>query len=149
MPDRPSWDETWFEVVRAFERRSTCARRAVAAVIVSADNRFLGEGYNGVAAGLPHCAEEMHFRCPRWDAPPKVDGCEAVHAEANALVRCISLDRAWTIYVTSAPCVPCMKLLLSTPIVRVAFREDPGIYEAARDLWLRSRRDRRWDHVGG
>ncbi|HEX6989232.1 MAG TPA: dCMP deaminase, partial [Bacillota bacterium] len=47
---RPSWDEYFMGLAEAVAARSTCARRAVGAVIVR-DRRILATGYNGSPPG--------------------------------------------------------------------------------------------------
>ena len=49
--------------------RSTCCRRNVGCVLLDARGHVLATGYNGVAAGLPHCNEERW--CPEGADPKK------------------------------------------------------------------------------
>lgn len=116
--------------------RSTCARRAVGCVLLNDRGHILATGYNGVAAGLPHCAEGDHV-CPGVGAPSgtQLDGCHAIHAEQNALLQCRDVYAIDTCYVTCSPCMTCTKLLLNTSTRRIVFAEqypDSG----ARDLWV-------------
>jgi dCMP deaminase len=135
--NRPSWDDTWMEIVAAKAKRSTCARRAVGCVIVSADNKILATGYNGVQSDAPHC--NAGHPCAGANALSGIalDDCEAVHAEQNALWMCSHPERMHTIYVTASPCYNCTKLLLNTPIARVVFAERYAHDEAAQKLWTR------------
>jgi dCMP deaminase len=65
-----------------------------------------------------------------------LDLCEATHAEANALLQCRDPDLISACYVTTAPCVSCVKLLVNTGCRRVVFEDD---YAASGErLWLSS-----------
>jgi dCMP deaminase len=147
-------------VARVIARRSTCLRRAVGCVLVDARGHVLATGHNGVAAGEPHCNEAIYddrvgtivsshpaypHACPGATAPSgtALDACRAVHAEANALLQCRDVWAIDTCYVTTAPCVSCIKLLKSTGCRRVVYLDDyPQAAEAGR-LWL-SGTERTW-----
>jgi dCMP deaminase len=129
---RPDWDEYFMAIARAVSTRATCRGIAVGAVITR-DNRILSTGYNGPPAGFPNCIDQGCCyggvdNCTQSSAPSR-----AVHAEANAIAYAarfgIATDGA-TIYVTSEPCVACLKLILSAGIVRVVYA-DP--WEGNRD----------------
>jgi len=52
------WDARWIGEARERATWSTCLRRQVGAVLVSAHSkRRAGEGYNGSAQNTPHCSE--------------------------------------------------------------------------------------------
>lgn len=145
---RASIDEYLMRIAETVATRSTCLRRAVGCVLVDSQNRVLSTGYNGVARGQPHCNELPESRecdpatghhlyphaCPGATAPSgsDLDRCEAIHAEQNALVQCRDVDAAATAYVTTCPCPSCFKLLLSSGVRRVVYRDPyPGS-----DGWL-------------
>src|SRR3546814_1170368 len=69
-----------------------------------------------------------------------LDGCEAIHAEQNALLQCKDVREIHTCYCTASPCVTCTKLLLNTGCMRVVFMEEYP-HPAARDLWTRAGRE--------
>lgn len=105
---------------RIFQR---CVRRNYMAIIVSADGRIVGTGYNGAPAGMPHC----DVACPHRDEPPdtRLQPCIAVHAEANALLFSdITERRGGTLYVNGTPCGDCSKLIVSSGISRVVYLAD-------------------------
>ena len=147
---RPTWDETWMEVVRAMERRSTCVRRSVGCVIVSYDNKILSSGYNGVASGQPHCNEGHLCTAVNVPSGTDLDGCSAVHAEINALIACENVRRAKTVYVSASPCVSCVKAIMPTSIRRIVFAEEYP-QPRAKELWLAmnsgNRSERMWVHL--
>ena len=54
---RPSRDEWAMKLALLTAQRATCCRRQVGCVLLNARGHVLATGYNGVAAGLPHCNE--------------------------------------------------------------------------------------------
>jgi len=111
---RVSKHETYMRIAEVIAWRGTCARRKVGCVLVDGRDRIMSTGYNGVASGLPHCNEG--HTCSGATAPSgeRLDDCEAIHAEQNAI---LLLSDPWAVksaYVTVSPCVSCMKLLLGT-----------------------------------
>ena len=96
-------------------------------VITDKEGIVLSTGFNGVPKGRYHCNEG--HPCPDHDAASgtKLDGCFAVHAEQNALIYLQDHNRARNIYVTTFPCMHCLKMLLNTNIDKIYYREDyPG-----------------------
>ena len=149
---RPDKDSYFLSMAELVATRSTCIRRAVGCVLVDARGHVLSTGYNGVAAGLPHCNHyvplsitPMPHRC--FGAFPTgggdLDGCDAVHAESNALLQCSDVYRIHTCYATLSPCIPCTKLLMNTGCTRIIFIEEYLKQPRAKALWL-SRGDRMW-----
>lgn len=68
----------------------------------------------------------------------RLDECQAIHAEQNALLQCRDVWEIKTAYVTCSPCMHCLKLLLNTSCSRLVFNH---IYdERALSLWERSGR---------
>lgn len=148
-PDKVEWAMGLAAIVSA---RSTCLRRAVGCVLLDAEGRVLSTGYNGRAAGLKHCnkfdpmangiddAQYPHAcsgACA--ESGQDLDACDAVHAEANALLQCSDVLRLHTCVVTTAPCVSCTKMLLNTPCQRVVWH---SFYPASgRTLWKRLGRE--------
>lgn len=156
---RPSKENGWSEVALVISRWSTCHRLPVGCVLVDEAGLILSTGYNGRAAGLPHCNEsgidadvmsnwELKFphRCKNSDAPiGKPNGCESIHAEQNALMQCSDVRRIKVCYVTHSPCLSCVKMLLNTGCRRIVFTTDyPS--GGARELWEGAGRG--WIHRG-
>lgn len=56
---RPSKDQWAISLAQVTAARATCLRRQVGCVLLNARGHVLATGYNGVAAGLPHCSEEV------------------------------------------------------------------------------------------
>lgn len=150
---RPSRDEWALRLAMLTALRSTCCRRQVGCVLLSARGHVLATGYNGVAAGLPHCNQHdpfeptgFPFACEGAVAKSgtNLDGCEAIHAEQNALLQCRDVYAIETCYVMASPCMTCTKLLLNTGCQRIVFLEDYPHNEAGK-LWTRA--GRAWERL--
>lgn len=152
---RPGLDDWYLDLARLVASRSTCVRRAVGCVLVNARNQVLATGYNGVAAGSPHC-NEVATELVRDDVTGRdyltqvypnrccgaaatsgqdLDACDAIHAEQNALLQCHDVYAIETCYVTVSPCVTCAKLLLNTGCQRIIAVELYPSHGRARELW--------------
>lgn len=73
-----------------------------------------------------------------------LDGCQAIHAEQNALLQCRDVYAIHTAYVTASPCMTCVKLLLNTSCERIVYVEEYP-HSAARDLWTGAGRS--WEQL--
>lgn len=137
---RPSRDEVYTRMAVEFAQRSTCVRRSVACVLVDVRGDFLAMGHNGVASNQPHCNEGRP--CPGAEAASGADlhMCRAIHAEANALIRCRDPWSIDTAYCTTFPCADCVDLLLNTSCRRIVFLERYPRIEESIQRWQRSRR---------
>lgn len=105
-------DDTFMSMAWSIANHSTCSRLNVGAALVK-DNRMFAMGYNGVAAGEPHCYHIADEPCAR-----------AVHAEANAVVSAARLGASTvgaTAYVTHTPCLSCAGMLINAGITRVVW----------------------------
>lgn len=147
---RPSRDEWAMKLALLTAQRTTCCRRAVGCVLLNARGHVLATGYNGVAAGLPHCNQEVEevlhdglagvvfkpHACSGANAPSgqSLDACQAIHAEQNAMLQCRDVYAIHTAYVTASPCMTCVKLLLNTTCERIVFVEEYP-HPEARKLW--------------
>ena len=157
---RPNREEWALQLAKDISTRATCLRRSVGCVLMNSRGEILATGYNGVAAGLPHCNEEriIHANvsteqdttvydnaCPGANSPSgtNLDACEAVHAEQNALLQCHDVYEIETCYVTVSPCVTCTKLLMNTSCKRIVFLEEYVHNSTAKELWTRDA-NRRW-----
>ncbi len=82
--------------------------------------------------------------CPGHDLPPGQDSCEAVHAEANALLQCGDPKVVATAYVTLSPCKPCLKLLINTGCRRIVVAEELSD-QWSKEQWLKL--GRQWEKL--
>lgn len=114
-------NEWYMDLAITVSQRSTCPRRQVGCVIVSSEGRILSTGHNGVPSGFPHCRD---LPCGGQNAsgPENLGLCLAVHAEQNALLYAAP-DKIHEIYVTTAPCFECAKLIANTPCKKLYFSE--------------------------
>lgn len=133
---RPTLDQTYMDIARAFAKRATCSRRQVGAV-VTGNGYILSSGYNGSFPGSQHCIDTP---CPGSTLPSGtgLDLCKSAHAEQNAIARLKDVDTADTLYCTTAPCISCTKLVLCTGIKRIVADQD--YVSSGKDLWLSSGR---------
>lgn len=142
---RPDIDTYFMNMANLVATRSTCLRRAVGCVLVNGRNHVIATGYNGVAAGMPHCNESIDRSnsvngiinsivsatngypnaCEGATLPSGqgLDKCQAIHAEQNSLLQCRNVYEIHTCYTTTFPCVTCAKLLMNTSCRRVVYRE--------------------------
>lgn len=127
--DRISRDQALMESALIWQKRSTCLRLQVGA-IVAFDGRTLATGYNGAPKWRPHCTPDI---C----GPDKP--CErTVHAEANCIAFAARHGIALigsVMYTTDSPCKECAKLIINAGIARIvylrAYRDDqPLVYLA-------------------
>ena len=154
---RPTRDEWGLRLAEVTASRATCLRRSVGCILVDKRGHILATGYNGVAAGQAHCNEITMPRtvtsfttgyyknaCPGAYSlsGTNLDGCQAIHAEQNALLQCRDVWEIETCYTTASPCITCVKLLLNTSCQRIVFREAyphsdaQVLWENAGRVWL-------------
>lgn len=141
MPERrPDEDGYFIAMTQLVATRSTCARRHVGCVLVDRHRHVLATGYNGVAKGMPHC-RDGDCPCEGADAASgtRLEDCEAIHAEQNALLQCPDPFSIRTVYCSVSPCPTCAKELLNTSATRLVYGagypDDKGLR-----LWERAGR---------
>ena len=129
-PDKTSY---FLSLACQVAERATCARRKVGCVLIDEHHHIKATGYNGVAAGRPHCIEH---NCPGAGYPSGqgLEFCEALHAEQNALLQCENVYKIKTAFVTASPCVTCTKLFLNTSCGEIVFLEEYP-HTTAQTLW--------------
>ena len=100
-------------IAELVSKRATCPRRQVGCVIVNSHNHIIATGYNGVPSKMAHCTDTP---CggQNHKSGEGLDSCMATHAEQNALLQCPDIHQIDTIYVTTAPCNTCAKLIANT-----------------------------------
>lgn len=122
-------DEMFTDILGILEKRSTCSRVKVAALIVK-DGRIISTGWNGVPAGHTHCTEV--FDCLDKDSEEYLEEHRIFsernegHAEQNAIGYAarngITTDNS-TLYVSKSPCSSCAKLIIAAGITTVYYTE--------------------------
>ncbi len=103
--------------------RSHCVKAQVGAVLTK-DTRIISLGYNGPPAGTHNCDIEFPIDgCPR---DSKGSCSLALHAEQNAILYAaknnVSMQDA-TLYVTLSPCISCARVIYTTGIKKVFFKD--------------------------
>ena len=108
-------DKRYLRMSSIWAENSYCKRRQVGALIVK-DQMIISDGYNGTPSGFENvCEDEQNVTLPY-----------VLHAEANAITKVAASSnssKGATIYVTSAPCIECSKLIIQSGIVRVVYSE--------------------------
>lgn len=108
-------DKRYLRMASIWAENSYCKRRQVGALIVK-DQMIISDGYNGTPSGFENvCENEQNVTLPY-----------VLHAEANAITKVAASSnssKGATIYVTSAPCIECSKLIIQSGIVRVVYSE--------------------------
>lgn len=112
IPGRPDWDSYLLAIAVLIATRSHDPDTKHGAVVVDADHRILGLGYNG----LPRGGDESRYPTSRPDKYPYM-----VHAELNAILNCAHHPEDGTIYVTGCPCTRCMLAIIQAGIARVIY----------------------------
>jgi dCMP deaminase len=138
--NRPTWDDYFFEVVKAVSKRASCNRGRSGCVIVK-DNHILVTGYVGAPPGFSHCDEIGHDLEVRFRVDSNTDLSLAekfskvalqenysvhcirtIHAEENALLQAarqgIALEGS-TLYCTMTPCRSCAMRIVRVGILKV------------------------------
>lgn len=132
--NRPTTDEYFIAMAILAASRGTCVRRKVGCILTNSHNHVIATGYNGVAAGQPHCQDKP---CPGVGQPSGVglQSCYALHAEENALMQCRDIFQIHTCYTTASPCINCLRKLLGTSCQRIVFLEEYP-HPESRALWV-------------
>ena len=132
-PDKDTW---CLRLAALTAERATCARRAVGCVLINSLGHVLATGYNGPPRGFQHCTTDSPCGGAALPSGTGLEFCEAVHAEQNALLQCKDVEFIDTCYVTTAPCVTCVKLLLNTGCRRIVFHDAYPHMAASYELWV-------------
>lgn len=144
---RMTRDEYFLQMASLVSERATCSRRKVGCVLVNRHDHVVATGRNGVPSGVAHCVDKPEG-CPGSSKPSGVglDGCLAVHAEANALLQCKDTQDVSRVYVTCQPCFECMKMLCNTSAMTIVFGDlyatEIATSTQTGALWVASREGR-------
>ncbi len=120
---KPSFNDIYMELAIKLALRSHCVKAQVGAVLTK-DTRIISLGYNGPPAGTHNCDIEFPIDgCPR---DSKGSCSLALHAEQNAILYAaknnVSMQDA-TLYVTLSPCISCARVIYTTGIKKVFFKD--------------------------
>lgn len=132
-------NQTFMRIAYQVASESKAEKRKVGAVIVK-DNNIIALGYNGTPSGFDNCCEDEvevtsyeengGMGCgDNFGIMPKIlkTRPEVLHAESNAISKCarstFSSEGA-DIFVTTAPCIECAKLIIQAGIKNVFWSEE-------------------------
>jgi dCMP deaminase len=129
MREKPSFDEIYMELAEKLALRSHCVKAQVGAVLTK-DTRIVSLGYNGPPAGTHNCDHEWpEHGCPR---DSKGSCSLALHAEQNAILYAtknnVSVQDS-TLYVTLSPCISCARVIYTTGIRRVFYKNSYAAFK--------------------
>ena len=112
----PNWAEFFMNLAEVTSTRSKDPNTKVGCCIVSASNRVLSLGYNGMPEGMSE-TEEL------WKSPIKYN--YVIHAEANALLNYNrKFPKGAKLFCTLYPCEICAKLIIAAGIKKVFYKMD-------------------------
>lgn len=120
------WCTHWLKHARLISEMSPCPRGKVGAVIVDESNNPVAMGFNGLPRNAPGKLCGVNS-CDRTEQKVKSGtqieiGCH--HAEANALMNALRKGISvlnCKIYITTAPCLVCARLIHHAGITNVFY----------------------------
>lgn len=129
MTDKPSFDSIFMNLASDLAKRSHCVKAQVGAVLTK-ETRIISIGYNGPPAGTHNCDEEW----PETGCPRDTRGsCSlALHAEENAILYAVKNGadlQGSTLYLTLSPCLPCARIIFSSGIKMVFYKNSYAEYK--------------------
>ena len=111
--------------------------------MVDSKYRILASGYNGTPAGAINCTEEP-CKGAGYPSGQGLEFCEALHAEQNALIQLKAPNEVENIYLTTSPCIHCVKMLANTSARQIIFAHEYPHTES-KDYW--EKLGRVWLHI--
>ncbi|WP_243517645.1 MULTISPECIES: dCMP deaminase family protein [unclassified Candidatus Cardinium] len=129
MTERPTFDTIFMSLAIQLAQRSHCVKKKVSAVLTK-DTRIISIGYNGPPSGAYNCDEIW----PKTGCARNIKGsCSlAIHAEQNALLYALTNHinvRDSLLYITLSPCLPCARMIFSTGIKKVIYKDSYAAYK--------------------
>ncbi len=109
------FDKSYLEMAFVWAKNSYCKRRQVGALIVK-ERMIISDGYNGTPSGFENVCEDEDGKTKAY----------VLHAEANAITKIAKSSNnsnGATMYVTTAPCIECAKLIIQAGIKRLVYRD--------------------------
>ncbi len=106
-------DRRYIRMAAVWAENSYCQRRKVGALLVK-DKMIISDGYNGTPSGFENICEGDDGKTLPY----------VLHAEANAITKVARSNNSSdgsTLYVTTAPCIECAKLIIQAGIKRVVY----------------------------
>ena len=109
---KKQFDKSYLDMAQIWAANSYCKRRQVGALLVK-DRMIISDWYNGTPAGFENVCEDEFTGKTKHDV---------LHAEANAITKVAksgNSSEGATMYVTTAPCLECAKLIIQAGIKRL------------------------------
>lgn len=109
-------DKRYLRMAKIWAENSYCKRKQVGALLVK-DRIIISDGYNGTPAGFENICQDADGKTFPY----------VLHAESNAITKVAKSGNSSqnaTMYITTAPCVECSKLIIQAGIIRVVYAED-------------------------
>ncbi|TAE41156.1 MAG: cytidine deaminase [Sphingobacteriales bacterium] len=124
-----SFDDIFMNLATDLALKSHCVKAQVGAVLTK-DTRIISIGYNGPPAGTHNCDEQWPVDgCPRDSR----NSCSlALHAEENAILYAVKNGtqiNGATLYCTLSPCIACARLILTSGIKKVFYKNSYAQYK--------------------
>ena len=119
MPSQPDLDKTYIQMARQWSSLSKAKRLQVGCLIVK-DGSIIADGYNGTPKGFDNQCEDVDY------FNQLVTRKEVLHAESNAITKLAKSTQSSvdsTMYITTAPCIECAKLIIQSDIIRVVYSD--------------------------
>lgn len=105
------WHKRFMELSNLISTWSKDPSTQVGSVIVDADRRIVGTGYNGFPRGVLDNPERYEEKSIKYKM--------VVHAEANAIMNAVKSVRDCMLFATKSPCSECVKLIIQMGIWKV------------------------------
>ena len=115
-----SWDDYFMGLAHLSSFRSKDPSTQVGAVIVSAEHKVVGIGYNGFPIG---CDDDV-FPWEREGSFNETKYPFVVHAELNAILNSNQKCTGASIYVSLFPCNECAKAIIQSGIKKIVYESD-------------------------
>ena len=126
---KPSFDSIYMELAEKLAQRSHCVRAQVGAVLTK-ETRIISLGYNGPPSGTHNC--DIEWPLTGCEKDSKGSCSLALHAEQNAILYAakngVSMQGA-TLYITLSPCIACARVIFTTGIKKVFFKDSYAKYK--------------------
>jgi dCMP deaminase len=104
------------KVAETYAQLSSAVRLKVGAIVVKKD-RIISIGYNGTPSGWDNVCEDDNNKTLPY----------VIHAEANAISKLAKSQESGNksiMFITHAPCMECSKLIFTTGIKKVFYKEE-------------------------
>lgn len=120
---KEKWISAYLDTAERFAQESTAVRLKVGAIVVK-DDRIISIGINGTPAGWDNvCEEEQQLPDGSVQLVTKKDVLHAEHNAITKLARSTESALGAAMFCTHAPCIECAKLIASSGITAVYYRD--------------------------